>query len=327
MPALHLFVDTNVWLSFFAFAKDDIEQLTKLTGLINSGTLKLYVPEQVAHEFSRNREVKLAESIKDFSGGFSKSVPRFLVDLDEAKIFQKAVEDLSKARNDLVQKANEGAVSKTFAVDTLVADVFAAATIGDITADMIEKARLRKDIGNPPGKGQSLGDQINWEYLLATVPGDVTLHVVSKDGDYQSALKNGLPHNYLVEEWKGIKGGDLCLHTELKPFLNAQFQIIKLEVDKEKATAIKMLTESGSFSTTHLGVSMVLPFLDALTQEDANLLMEKGIENQQIRWIADDSDVKHLYGKLLDTFKGQFADSLEENGEKIFRPTNPNPTD
>lgn len=327
MPALHLFVDTNVWLSFFAFAKDDIEQLAKLTDLINNGTLKLYVPKQVAHEFSRNREVKLAESIKDFSEGFSKSVPRFLIDLDEAKAFKKAVEGLSKARNDLVQKANDGAATKTFSVDTLVANVFSAAIVGDVTSEMIEKARLRKDIGNPPGKGQSLGDQINWEYLLATVPKDVTLHVVSKDGDYQSALKNGLPHNYLVDEWKEFKGGDLHLHAELKPFLNAQFGIIKLEVDKEKASAIKMLVESGGFSTTHLGLSMVLPFFDALTKEDANLLMKKGIENHQIHWISEDSDVKHFYGKLLDSFKGQFEDSLEEKGEKIFRSAIADPVD
>lgn len=320
MPTLHLFVDTNVWLSFFAFAKDDIDQLKKLTGLISNDTLKLYVPEQVSHEFSRNREVKLAESIKDFSGGFSKSVPRFLMNLEEAITFKKAVDDLEKARNDLVQKANDGAVDKTFAVDKLVADVFDAATIGTVTAEMIEKARLRKDIGNPPGKGQSLGDQINWEYLLATVPTGVTLHVVSKDGDYQSALKNGLPHNYLVKEWNNKKGGDLILHTELKPFLNAQFAIIQLEVDKEKTAAIKLLIESGSFSTTHFAISVVLSFFDALTIEDANLILEKGIENQQVHWIASDNDVKYFYGKLLDSFKGQFAGSLEEAGEKIFRP-------
>ncbi len=43
MP-INLFVDTNVLLSFYAFASDDIEQLRKLEGLIEDGTLVLYVP-------------------------------------------------------------------------------------------------------------------------------------------------------------------------------------------------------------------------------------------------------------------------------------------
>ena len=183
MAVLHVFVDTNVWLSFYAFAKDDVTELTKLTDLIANGTLKLYVSAQVEQEFSRNREVKLADSIKNFSAGFSKAVPRFLMDLQEAEAFKKAAEDLEKARNNLVQSATEGAVSRTFAVDKLVAEIFAAAKVGKVRPTMIRKARLRRDIGNPPGKGLSLGDQINWEYLLATVPEDVTLHIVSKDGD------------------------------------------------------------------------------------------------------------------------------------------------
>lgn len=318
MPAIHLFIDTNVWLSFFAFTKDDIDQLKKITDLIGNGTLKLYVPDQVAHEFTRNREVKLAESIKSLSDGFSKTVPRFLADLAEAKEFQEAVATMSKARNDLIQKANEGAVNKSFAVDNLVAEIFAATGISDVTPDMIDRARLRKDMGNPPGKGLSLGDQINWEYLLEKVPNESTLHVISRDGDYQSALKNGLPHNYLIDEWKGKKGGDLCLHAELKPFLNAHFEAIQLEIDKEKAAAINTLVESGSFASTHAGVSLVAPFVDVLTKDDANLLVEKGIENQQIHWIAEDTDVASLYQKILNSFEGQFSGSLEEDGKKLF---------
>lgn len=57
MP-INLFVDTNVLLSFYAFTSDDIEQLRKLEGLIENGTLKLYVSRQVVDEFARNRETK-----------------------------------------------------------------------------------------------------------------------------------------------------------------------------------------------------------------------------------------------------------------------------
>jgi predicted nucleic acid-binding protein len=319
MP-LHLFVDTNVWLSFFAFSNDDITQLGKLIDLINNGTLKLYVPEQVANEFMRNREVKLADSIKEFSKGFSKALPRFLMDFEEAKAFKKAFDELDKAKNDLIQKANEGAVSRTFAVDTLVANVFSAATIGDVTSEMVEKARLRRDIGNPPGKNGSLGDQINWEYLLEKVPQKAILHVVSKDGDYQSAMKNGHPHHYLSKEWSDVKKGELCLHQELKPFLNTHFEIMKLEVDKEKIAVIKSLVESGTFATTHRAIAQLDAYFDAITADDANLLLEKGLSNSQISWISTDSDVKSFYSKLLDKFSGQFKGELEEQGLQTFKP-------
>jgi predicted nucleic acid-binding protein len=59
MPAklkVHLFIDTNIFLSFYAYASDDVEELRKLTKLISTDQLKLYLTEQVRDEFYRNRE-------------------------------------------------------------------------------------------------------------------------------------------------------------------------------------------------------------------------------------------------------------------------------
>lgn len=184
---------------------------------------------------------------------------------------------------------------------------------------MIAKARLRRDVGNPPGKDSSLGDQINWEYLLECVEDGVDLHVVFKDGDYQSAFRNGKPHQFLVDEWRTRENSDLILHKELKPFLNAQFEIIKLEVDREKAAAISRLTSSGSFAMTHLALAQLLPFVYALTNEDATALIRGGLDNDQIRWIATDSDVKSFYKDLLDTFEADLDGELVAEAKDIFR--------
>lgn len=81
---INLFIDTNVLLSFSAYASDDIEQLRKLEGLIENGTLRLYVPRQIADEFARNRKTKLAKSINEFEAKGSNALPRFLADSDEA---------------------------------------------------------------------------------------------------------------------------------------------------------------------------------------------------------------------------------------------------
>jgi len=326
MP-INLFVDTNVLLSFYAFASDDIEQLRKLEGLIEDGTLVLYVPRQVADEFTRNRETKLAKSIDDFGAKGSTALPRFLDDGDEADAYRKAVRDLDKTRNALVQKARACAADKSFAVDSLVASLMGKAGLGEITAAMVDRARLRRDVGNPPGKGTSLGDQINWEYLLDKVADGVDLHVVSKDGDYQSAFKNGQPHQFLAEEWRARKNGVLILHKELRPFLNAQFEIIKLEVDREKAAAVDRLVASGSFATTHVAITQLAPYFDAFTAEDAEKLIRGGLDNDQVRWIASDSDVRHFYTSLLDAFAGQIDPKIEAEAGEVFRDRNANLTE
>lgn len=318
MPALHVFIDTNVFLSFYAYNSDDIEQLKKLSDLIKGGTLKLYVPQQVTEEFSRNREVKLAASIADFSQVGPKALPRFLADYEEAAAYHSALAGLSKARNALVQKATDDAATVSFAVDKLVIGLFQDAVPGLITDGMITKARLRRDVGNPPGKGSSLGDQINWEYLLATVPENTNLHIVSKDGDFQSAFKNGKPHQYLCEEWRKKKSGELILHKEIKPFLNNQFENIKLEVDKEKSAAINLLVNSGAFSVTHLAISQIDPLLDALTTEDAAQLIGAGLTNSQIKWIGTDADVSAFYNKLIASYGDQLDTSVIAAANEVF---------
>src|SRR5215813_5815888 len=90
---LHLFVDTNVLLSFFAYTKDDLEQLRKLIGLIKSNSLVLYATSQVRDEFSRNREAKLEQSIGLFEKAqVLQSMPRFMEAYKEMAEYNKAAQ-------------------------------------------------------------------------------------------------------------------------------------------------------------------------------------------------------------------------------------------
>lgn len=50
--ALHAVIDTNVFLAFYAYTKDDVEQLRIVSELIKSGKLVLYLPEQVVVNFT-----------------------------------------------------------------------------------------------------------------------------------------------------------------------------------------------------------------------------------------------------------------------------------
>ena len=52
---MNLFIDTNIFLSFFHFTKDDLEEIRKLEVLIDKKEVVLWLPEQVQDEFHRNR--------------------------------------------------------------------------------------------------------------------------------------------------------------------------------------------------------------------------------------------------------------------------------
>jgi hypothetical protein len=319
MANLHVFIDTNIWLSFYAFTNDDLEELRKLVALIKKGNLKLHINGQVSDEFYRNRETKLKESIRDFSKtAIVKSMPRYMRDYPDAKNYENAVEHLEKIKDALVQRATEEAHTKELAADKLFADILAVANAGPIEPRLINTALDRRLKGNPPGKPNSLGDQIHWEYLLATVPDGSDLYLISKDGDFESVLEAGRANPFLVDEWLRQKNGALVLHTELRPFLNSKFPDIKLAVDVEKASAIERLLNSGAFSSTHTAIARLALFVDDLSWAEADKILDVGLENSQIRWIGTDSDVRTFYETIIEKFADKINDERMELLQAVF---------
>ena len=61
---MNLFIDTNVFLSFYHLTSDDLEELNKLSVLLEQGQVSLFIPKQVITEFKRNRENKISAATK-----------------------------------------------------------------------------------------------------------------------------------------------------------------------------------------------------------------------------------------------------------------------
>ena len=61
----NLFIDSNIWLSLYHFTNDDLAQFSKLKDMINK-SIRLFVPQQVYDEITRNREAKLKDALKAF---------------------------------------------------------------------------------------------------------------------------------------------------------------------------------------------------------------------------------------------------------------------
>ena len=81
---MHLFLDTNIYLSFYHYTSDDLEELRKLGVLIESKNLTLHVPDQVVFEFRRNREAKFADALSKFKKeGLDKNFPQIMLAYEE----------------------------------------------------------------------------------------------------------------------------------------------------------------------------------------------------------------------------------------------------
>jgi hypothetical protein len=50
---MNLFLDSNIYLSFYRLSDDDLEELQKLTVAVRSKDTTLYVTDQVRDEFNR----------------------------------------------------------------------------------------------------------------------------------------------------------------------------------------------------------------------------------------------------------------------------------
>ena len=296
---LHAFLDTNIFLSLYAYTDDNIEELRKIVQLIKTKKLKLYVSTTLNQEFWRNRDKKVSESfgnLKNFPT--SLSIPRFMEHLQEAAEVRTLLSALSAKKNALISGVNEEVSQRTLAADKLFSEIREAS--GMIVADPFEDAAIKRmKRGNPPGKDGSVGDRINWEILLNKVPQGQDIHVVSRDKDFSSPLGAEIPNSYLGEEWNRTKCGTIFVYSGIKPFLKRHFSDIVLEPELDKALAIRSLVESKSFSQTHSAIANLAPFIPSLTHDDALALFDALIDNPEINLISEDKDVQDFFTTLI----------------------------
>jgi hypothetical protein len=199
---VHLFLDTNILLSFFHYAGDDLEELKKLIVLLEKGKVHLYVPRQVLSEFSRNREIKIADALKKLKEQrLNLQFPQISKDYGEYITLRKLQKDYETQHAALLQKLDSAIDDHSLKADVIIAQLFKLAIPIDCGDALIQKARTRFDLGSPPGKAGSLGDALNWEALMAGVPETVALHFISDDKDYCSALDEDSFNGFLSEEW------------------------------------------------------------------------------------------------------------------------------
>lgn len=302
-----LLIDANIYLDFYRFSKDDLEELRKLAQLVREGEIRLYVNQQLRDEFMRNREKVLADSLK----GVEEAMPpaRFPQVLRNYQRFT----DLDTARNayaaeveKLVSRARKDAAERKLPADELLDDLIDPARDMEITPEIVQAAKDRYDRGNPPGKrtSSSYGDAITWTALLHHHPKKEPLDIITSDKDYLSPMRRQQLHEFLEDEWKTLKDSEVKVYEDLGSYLQAHYPNIKLSTEVPSGVAVSRLEESRGFAATHDAIARLERVSD-FSAEQVQRLVDAAMDNSQIKWIISDYDVKAFYEGLLQDYGDQ----------------------
>jgi predicted nucleic acid-binding protein len=298
---VHLFLDTNTLLGFFRLSDDNLDQLKKLSERVGSGETTLYVTSQVRDEFLRNRESTIDDALDTVRK--APSLPNQFAHLFEAlggyEEVRAALKDADRKLRKLIEEAVAAVESGSLHADELISDLFAQAKTIALTDAILEAAKLRVLLGNPPGKQGSYGDAVNWESLLAEVPDGADLVLVTNDRDFKSKLDAQRLNAFLISEWTSRKGSTVYLHGNLRSALEAHYPEIQLapEPEPEQDQAVDRLVNASSFAVTHAAIRRLSRFSE-FTPDQVASLIDAAIDNSQVGGIMEDDDVFEFYDGL-----------------------------
>ncbi|UWR30582.1 PIN domain-containing protein [Sulfitobacter sp. W002] len=325
---MNLFIDTNVFLSFFRFTSENIEELKKLSALIASKKITLLVSQQLKDEYARNRENVLSDSLKRMrSSRREYPFPAAVKELASHAEAQLAKEQFEKEYNNLIQSFEVAAEDQTLAADKLNSDLFSNATEMVCDDAIFGKAVKRWRLGNPPRKNDnSIGDAVHWECLLnhfSAKPDNII--VVSSDGDFADKLSGKNLRRFLSAEWQSrCAGSTAVLYDTLSAFFKEHFPEIKLASDVSVHGILDELENSRSFAVTHYVVSKI-DSLGSLSKEAAKRIIDISLKNSQVGGIRTDRDlfemfktIKAEHAKHLDKSELSYVDETIAKGAAIW---------
>jgi len=252
----YLFVDTNIFLRLYSVGTDYPDLITKLIKKIEKKEIKLFLTQQVIDEFNRNREIKLRDSLKIIKEikEIKFSIPSFCRNIKSINAIKKRFDEIRSFAKKAHANIKEKALKESLQADIIFRKLFKTAKIINISPGVIDKAKERFSLGNPPGKKNSYGDAINWTVLLEEVPSSVDLYLITADRDYTSEIDNNYLNSFLKREWKKKKNSSVIVYNSLSRFLKEEFSQAKItvkQVEEEESTPVY---DTNSCSSALVGV-------------------------------------------------------------------------
>ena len=282
-----------------------------MTVLLEQKNVVLILPDQVVAEFRRNRENKIADAIKGLrEQHLNLQFPQICKDYSEYPELRELQTKYEERHKALLMKVMHDVTNATLKADEIIQELFAKAEHIESTPERVARARLRIEIGNPPGKGGSLGDAINWEALLEHMPASTDLHIITDDRDYVSILDENRFKEFLLHEWSSRAfAGELHFYRRLSLFFREHFPQIKLASELEKELSIRMLAASRNFSGTHSAISRLAKHTQ-FTAIQRNDIVCAAVSNTQVSRIIDDNDVHQFLQRVVTGHEAEIEEAL-----------------
>lgn len=316
---MNLFIDTNIWLSFYHFSSDDLEELRKLAVLLEKRSVRLHLPEQVVEEFRRNREAKFVDAMKRFKDEkLSDEFPQLCRQYEqEYQQMRDAIFAYRAAKKGLLQQVEDHYEKEELKADQVIQELFGKANKAAVSQEIVDRAKLRMDKGNPPGKKGSFGDAINWECLFQTLNPNCDLYFIAEDKDWRSTWDEEEFEAFLKWEWKTKNGGEIRYYRRLSNFLKAMFPEINLKDEVKKEAAIKKLCECRSFAASHAALDELAKYA-SFSSDQVNTILKEVTTNHQIYGISEDWDINDNVRKIIDNHSFDLDPADYELYQKYF---------
>jgi rRNA-processing protein FCF1 len=324
---MQLFIDTNILLSFYALNQEDLKELQKLADRVSKKEVTLLITDQIIDEFYRNREQRIEGSLKSFYGQtFNPQLPQICENYPaESERLRSALKEYEQAHSVMVARMAIDIKAKNLQTDQIIQSFFEYGNKVVLDQALIDRARLRMSVGNPPGKNNSLGDAINWECLLQVVPDQVDLFLISGDKDYSSPLGDDELSGFLRDEWERRKQSQISFYRRLSSFFKDQFPDIGMANARDRDFLVRELANSQSLADVQKTVTRLSSYPE-FTASQVNGIMLATLSNQRVAWsitggaseAIDDDNIRvflldimtryqqYLDGEMLDRLKSLF---------------------
>lgn len=239
-----LFLDANIYLDLY-----NSKSVNKLLPSLIQISEHILITDQVIAEIKRNQLKLAVELIKKEQDKFDlNSLPDTIIQnaLDENETRSKEKlnnlnKQISKLKEEICEIHKIALQQVSTYKDKISTELSKAIYSKSLkwNNEDLERARKRKELGNPPGKkSDPIGDELSWEQILKYVKENKNeIWIVSRDGDYWTKIPGGsiLLNPFLAEEIEA------CGSPTVKVFDNLSTAL--KEFDKRKIAAITLPSE------------------------------------------------------------------------------------
>ena len=299
---MKLFIDTNIFLDFYTFTSEDLTKLKQLAFLIKNKEIDLLLPQQVIDETYRYRSKVINDSFKGFKQEkFKLNFPSYCKEHKQYGSMRKCLIQLEEFHHEMIETLQYDIDNQKLPADLFIRKLFHYATKINNTQEIIERARQRVELENPPGKKGSIADAVIWESLLAEVPIWNNFSFISSDSDFCSPLNRDKLNEFLQREWNSRHPLGLYFYRNLSEFFkNNPFLEIDLKTENEKDYLIQSLSESSNITVAHFLIERLSGY--DFTQLQAENLVNILFLNSYVNSIFTYPDIARFYRNIYDNF-------------------------